>query len=139
MPSRPDPHEGADRCGVVKGSLLSVYGSESRTTSTRLEIAVMSDDEKTELAEHLTQKLYAALNRKNLIQRRPDMEKWTGEFRRLLDEQNPVYVEQVLDWHREHVGEPYTIQAYSAGGFRQKFDKIVHAMNKATSIWRARS
>lgn len=55
---------------------------------------------------------------------------WARDFAKLrsVDGLKKKHIRKVLDWYLLHLGEEYIPQAYSAKGFREKFEAIERAM-----------
>jgi len=66
------------------------------------------------------------------VNRRARMKDWANQFR-LMREQDGVTKDEIkttLKWYSTRIGEPYMIEAYSAGAFREKYTGLQSAMRR---------
>ena len=75
--------------------------------------------------------LLAAFRKKNihLCPRKPDLRKWSAEFRTLR--QSGTDARPVLKWYCAHIGEQFVPDVRSASGFRKRFFALERAMKNA--------
>lgn len=74
--------------------------------------------------------LLSALRAKNLAMRRVVVSKWADEFRLLRQAYKPQQIDATLNWYCSHVAGEWVPQAFSAAGFRAKFDEITAAATR---------
>lgn len=87
---------------------------------------------KTDFYSKCSVKLYTVISQKRKIQRKPNLNKWNEEFRKLnrIDTIPKKQIKQVLDWLIKNYGNEFVPVVYSASTFREKFHRIEDAMNR---------
>lgn len=69
------------------------------------------------------------------VNKRMDRKSWANVFRvmRTRDKIPKAEIREMIRWYASHIGGTYDVQAYSAGSFRDKWEKLVAARHRHES------
>jgi hypothetical protein len=78
----------------------------------------------------MARQLADAIRRKRLDRNPINVMKWAADFELVLKRHGSAEVEETLAWYIDNVGGKFVPEAYSAEGFRKKYDAIRRQMDE---------